>query len=191
MNSDQNLNKGLLEALFGSLSPRERHMLLIAALIANKKMKTRGEQELRRYSEEKRMMDKAIGGNMEKFMSDNIGGVIDELGRLNSLGLNRSEIIKRIAENAKKNISKLATDGVKQTNEPDVPEFAYFKCGTCGFTIDAVSDLPANRECARCGAKPMVGINWNEYHTKNNYKGFNEVTDENAKKLPEPPKVKP
>lgn len=184
------INKGLLGSLLSSLSGRDRKLLTIFALLASQRVQTRAERELAEYSRGK--LERILGrSNMEKlFMSgkESTNDLFNALGKLNSLGVTRSQMIEKMSKFNKEKLNKMSpVDEKSPTNEPDSQEYAVYNCPKCGFTIDAVKELPL-MNCIKCGTK-MIGLTREEYHKKSGFKGFNEVDETGP--VPRPPRVVP
>ena len=183
---------GLLSSIVGALSPTERRLLVILGMIASKKVKTRAEREIGDYVEQEgARVGKSSRERLEKLAMDkNVQSeIINQLGLMNAKGLTKGQILAKVEEYRQKQIQKMSTSGIAQTNAPDQQEFAVYSCPTCGFTVDAEKAVPPSKlKCPLCETT-MRGLRREEFHEKNNAKGFNQVDE--AADMPEPPKVKP
>lgn len=183
---EASLRKSIISQILSALSPQERKLVLILGLLTSQRVKTRAETELQTYSREK-LERLGRNNNMEKGSMDNLNVILNELGRLNAMGLTRNEIVKRLRGtiNDMKKID--AVDPKKPTNEPDTQDIAFYHCPKCKFTVDAMKDLPAGMECVKCGGK-MEALTREELANKDS-KNTNLVDE--AGPVPRPPRVKP
>jgi len=182
---------GILSSILSTLSPTERKLLVLLGLMASKKVKTKGEREIREYTDESyEKIDRAGTDRLEKRTMEKrtVNAIRDALGKINASKLTVSQIKKRV-ENYVSKMEKMSADGgVAQTNQPEQQEFSVYSCPTCGFTVDASKEvLPGKLKCPICETV-MRGLKRSEFHTKNNATGFNTVDE--AADIPETPKVK-
>lgn len=183
---------GILSNIVESLSGSERKLLVLLGLIASKKIKTRGESEIQDYVSEKYgKVDRALRNKLEKTaMSRDFQNLVrNSVGMMNSRGLTKGDILKRVNK-VNNNLQKMIVpDPSKETFEPDEQEFVVYACPSCGFTVDADKDLPPSKlKCRLCETK-MVGVKREDFQDKDNFDGFNEMDE--TEDPPHKPRVKP
>jgi hypothetical protein len=182
------IRKGVLRHL-ANLSPLERKLLIILGLIQSRKIKTKGEEDVQEFLREKSQKVSASAFNdleklaMNKHAQNEIRNAI---GKITSMGLTKKDIQNHLGEMSGR-LKKLAVTAAQDTDyPPETQEFAVYNCPSCGFTIDALQDLPPEKlTCRYCGTK-MRGLTREEFQNKAGYdKEFNTDEEETGSKKQE------